>query len=151
MHLWIVHKPRFEWEDVSLKANIRVEATDADLLDSKREQDIPRRAAQRAWVSGCREDHASGNHRTGRTEGPPLAATPFTVSKSRNALNVQITFPLASTARRIPSHPPVKITPGMALAGPACPRWSALIAAFQSTLPVLISRAFRPPPACCNG
>src|SRR5580692_2407176 len=76
---------------------------------------------------------------------PPLAATPFTVEKSRTALNDQITFPSALTARRIPSHPPVNTAPGIALAGPACPRRSASTAAFHSTLPVLMSSAFNPP------
>src|SRR5580693_9688620 len=82
---------------------------------------------------------------------PPLAGTPLTVENSCTALNDQITFPSAPTARKIPSHPPVKTAPGIALAGPACPRRSALISAFHSTLPVLISRAFNPPPGCCSG
>src|ERR1700744_4031972 len=82
---------------------------------------------------------------------PPLAATPLTVEKSFTALNDQITVPSALTARRIPSQPPVKITPGIAVAGPACPRRSASTAAFHSTLPVLISSAFKPPLGCCSG
>lgn len=34
-------------------------------FQAERENHIPRRAAQRSWVSGCSEDHAAGNDRTG--------------------------------------------------------------------------------------
>ena len=54
---------------------------------------------------------------------PPVAVTPFTVSYALTVSYCQITVPsVVERARRIPSQPPVKKTPGMAVPAAVCPK-----------------------------
>ena len=55
---------------------------------------------------------------------PPVAGMPFTVSKSRSMSKLHRIFPsLAERARRTPSQPPEKSTPGMMERAASCPPW----------------------------
>src|SRR5215468_4494225 len=81
---------------------------------------------------------------------PPLAATPFTVSKFLAVLNSQSTVPSSvDNARKTPSQPPEKTAPGVAVRGPSCPGCVAAAAAGDSGLnhffsPLLIRTAAIP-------
>src|SRR5258708_35238098 len=86
---------------------------------------------------------------------PPLAFTPFTVSKSCSELNDQITLPvLVSYARSTPSIAPENTTPGINVTGAICagvqpyfPRQAGFSGSAYQTFSPVVSFSANSPPA----